>query len=306
MHLLLVTRLLYLASPSTFRGMTALMPSVCNREGQVGSRCSYSVIIGDNEPVPLQPNLENSGGGNNDIGKFLVWPSSTNSPYMTFDLGSAQSVTAITIEFLNYPAQGFSLPNLQLYDTSSFFTTDPNNAQRIEFELRNNSVLSRGDYQATNVSLIFSRSSSSTFLLRWDYTGVYNLNFFMVSEVDFCNDAPPRDETQITFQDPQSNNSVIIPTVEELTGTRNTTINCTVSSSGLFEWRWRQNGSVISNNGKFSIFIADGTRTTILQITGLNVSDAAEYACEVRRRGGGEYMSRTQTLSFVGMFNYIR
>ena len=123
----------------------------------------------------------------------------------------------------------------------------------------------------------------------------------MVSEVDFCNDASPRDETQITFQDPQSNNSVIIPTVEELTGTRNTTINCTVSSSGLFEWQWRQNGSVISNNGKFINFTADGTRTNILQITGLNVSDAAEYACEVRRRGDGDYMPRTQTLSFAGV-----
>ena len=168
---------------------------------------------------------------------------------MTFDLGGAQSVTAITIEFLNYPAQGFSLPNLQLYSTSSLFITDPTNpnVQSVEFELCNNSVLSRGDYQVTNVSLIFSRSTSATFLLCWDYTGVYNLNFFMVSEVDFCNDAPPRGKTQITFQDPQSNNSVIIPTVKKLTGTRNTTINCTVSSSGLFEWRWRQNGSVISS-----------------------------------------------------------
>ena len=276
------------------------MPSVCNSQSQIGFTCLYSVIIGDNEPVPLQPNLENSGGGNNDIGKFLMWPSGTDSPFMTFDFGSAHSVTAIAIEFLNYPAQGFSLPNLQLYSISSFFTTDPNNAQRIEFELRNNSVLSRGDYQVTNVSLIFSRSSSSTFLLRWDYTGVYNLNFFMVSEVDFCNDAPPCDETQITFQDPPSNNSVIIPTVEELTGTRNT-INCTVSSSGLFEWQWRQNGSVISNNGKFNNFTADGTRTSIFQITGLSVSDTAEYTCEVRRRGGGEYMPRTQILSFPGM-----
>ena len=283
------------------------MPSMCDRVDQIGFRCSYSDIIGDNEQVSPKPDLENSGGDNSDIiGKFLVWPSSTDSPFMTFDLGGTRSVTAITIEFLHYPAQGFSLPNLQLYSTSSFFTTDPNNAQRIEFELQNNSVLSQDDYQVTNVSLIFSRSSSFTFLLRWDYTGVYNLNFFMVSEVDFCNDAPPRDETQITFQDPQSNNSVIIPTVEELTGTRNTTIDCTVSSSGLFEWQWRQNKIVISNNGKFSIFTADGTRTTILQITGLSVSDAAEYACEVRRRGDGEYMPRTQTLSFTGMFNYVR
>ena len=266
----------------------------------------YSVILGDNKLVPPQPNLDNSGGGNNDIGKFLVWPSSTERPYMSFDFGSPQSVTAMNIEFLNYPAQGFSLPNLQLFSTEMFFITDPSinptNTELINFELRNNKVLSQDDYQVTTVSLNFSMTSSATFLLRWDYTRVYNLNYFMVSEVDFCNDPQPSGETQITFRDSQSDNSVIIPTVEELTGTKNTTLNCIISSSGLFEWRWRQNGSVISNNAKFSIFTADGTRTTVLQITGLNVSDAAEYTCEVRRRGGGEYMPRTQTLSFPGMF----
>ena len=124
----------------------------------------------------------------------------------------------------------------------------------------------------------------------------------MVSEVDFCNDAPSTGETQITFQYPQSDNLVVRPTVEELTVTRTITLNCTVSSSsGLFEWQWRQSGSIISNNGKFSLFTADGTRTGILQITGLNVSDAAVYTCEARRRRvGGEYGPRIQTLSSEG------
>ena len=219
---------------------------------------------------------------------------------MNFAFGSTQSVTTINIEFLNYPAQGFSLPNLELYSTMSLSITDPNNqnAQRIEFDFRNNNVLSQGDYQVTSVSLIFS-STSRFFLLCWNYTGVYNLNFFMVSEVDFCSDTQQPGETQITFQDPQSDNSVIIPTVEELTVTRNITLNCTMSLSGLFEWRWRQNVSMISTNGKFSVFTADGTRTSIL--TGLSISDAAQYSCEARRRSrGGEYMSRTQILSFPG------
>ena len=263
--------------------------------------CLYSTILGDNEPVPLQPNLENSGGGNSDIGKFLVWPSSTDRPYMTFEFGSAQSVTAINIEFLNYPTQGFSLPNLELYSVIGPAVVVPNNlnSQRIEFELRNNNVLSQDDYQVTNINLIFS-STSHFFLLRWNYTGVYNIDFFMVSEVDFCSDTQQPGETQITFQDPQSN-SVIISTVEQLIVTRNITLSCTVSSSGLFEWRWRKNGSLMSSNGKYMFFTADGTRTSILQLTGLSVSDAAEYTCEVRRKSrGGEYMSRIQTLSFPG------
>ena len=126
----------------------------------------------------------------------------------------------------------------------------------------------------------------------------------LVSEVDFylCSVARPPGETHVTFQDPQSDNSMIIPTVEELTVARYITLNCTVSSLGLFEWQWRQNenGNVISNNSRFINFTADGTRTSILQITGLSVSDAANYTCEVRRRRGGEYVSRTQILILSG------
>jgi hypothetical protein len=182
---------------------------------------------------------------------------------------------------------------------------DPNNpnSQRIEFELQNNSVLSQNNYQVTIVSLIFSESLTiRNILLRWNYTGVYNLDFFMVSEVDFCDNAQPPGETQITFQYPQSDNSVTIPTVKELI------LNCTVSSSGLFEWQWKQNRNVLSNSSRFSLFTADGTRTGILQITGLNVSDAANYTCEVRRRRGGRNVTRTQILSLSGILytdNYV-
>ena len=300
----IVAALQFLASPSPFRGVTALTPStpMCSADVS-GLNCPYSAILGDNDPVPLQPNLEGESD-TNDIGKFLVWPSNTDRPFISFGFGGPRSVTSLSIEFLNYPAQGFSLPNLQLYSTPTLFTTNPTiqNVQRIEFDLRNNSILSQDDHQVTNISLTFSRTRSNNFLLLWDYIGVYNLNFFMVSEVDFCNDDQPPVETRITFQDPQLDNSVIIPTVEELTVAKTTTINCTVSSSGLFEWQWSQNKSMISSNGKFSIFTADGTRTSILQLTELSVSDDAEYTCEVRRRNG-EYMPKTQILSFPGMLS---
>ena len=275
----------------------------CRAEMQ-GYICLYSAILGDNDPVPSLPSLENSGGGNSDIEKFLVWHNSTDRPYMTFTFSSAQSITAINIEFLTYPAQGFSRPNLELYSTTASIVTDPNNqqlAQRIEFELQNNSVLSQDDYRVTNVSLslLETLSTHNNLLLYWNYTGVYKLEFFMVSEVDFCSGTQPPGETQITFQYPQSDISVVMPAKE-------LRLNCTVSSSGLFEWRWRQNGNIdiISNNDKFSSFTADGTRTSILQITGLNVSDTTNinYTCEVRRRRGGEYVSRSQILTFSGKY----
>jgi hypothetical protein len=100
----------FLADPSTFRGVPTLTPSACLRSIPEGLICGYSTILGDNEQVPPQPNLDNSGGGNSVIGRFLVWSSSTDRSYMTFRFASAQSLTAINIEFLNYPTQGFSEP----------------------------------------------------------------------------------------------------------------------------------------------------------------------------------------------------
>ena len=138
-----VTARQFLTSPSPFRGVPTLMPSQECTSELPGLNCLYSVILGDNDPVLLQPNLD-SDSDTNDITKFLVWPSNTDRPYITFTFGGVRSVTALTIEFLNYPAQGFSLPNLQLYSIPILFITDPNNqnVQRIEFDLRNNSTCS--------------------------------------------------------------------------------------------------------------------------------------------------------------------
>ena len=277
---------------------------MCQLNTADGLICLYNTILGDNDPVPPQPDLDNSGGGNSDIGKFLVWHNSTNRPYITFGFGSMQSITAITIQFLNYPAQGFSLPNLELYSVVGATIVDPNSSrdnQRIEFELQNNNFLSQENYRVTNVSLsLFETLSTPGLLLRWNYTGVYNLDFFMVSEIDFCTNTQPPGETPITFQHPPSDNSVIMLTVEELTTVRYITINCTVYSSGLFEWQWSQSETVLSNNTRFNNFTADGTRTSILQITEPSTSDAAVYRCEVTRRRGGGSMTRTQSLRFSG------
>ena len=272
----------------------------CPRTGQ-GFVCRYDHILGDDQEVPTQPNL-NGEDSDNDVEKFLVWRDDTQNPYIVFTFSPAMTLTTMNIEFLNYPAQNFSLPNLQLYATSGL-NTNPSNAQPIDFDIVNNNDLSQDDHQVTNISLVFSGTSSQSFLLYWDYTDVYNLDFFMVNEVDFCNGTPPAVSTSIAFQQPQMDNTVIVPTIEDFIASNNFLLTCTVSVSGLFEWQWHQNGTIISNDAKFHMFTADGTRTSKLQLTGLSVTDAASYTCGVRRQSsssGGMYVSSMQTLSFPG------
>ena len=135
-------------------------PCPCFGQGFI---CRYNHILGDNQEVTTQPNL-NGGDSNNDIRKFLAWQDGTQRPYISFKFSSATTVTTINIEFLNYPAQNLSLPNLQLYATGGV-NTDPNspNAQLIDFDIVNNSGLSQDDHQVTNISLIFSSTYHSLF-----------------------------------------------------------------------------------------------------------------------------------------------
>ena len=121
----------------------------------------------------------------------------------------------------------------------------------------------------------------------------------MVSEVDFCLDIqPPYSTNEIEFLNPSVDNASITFSVEGITTTTALVLNCTVSIPGSFEWRWTQNGNP---DIKFSTFTADGTRTSIAELSSY---DSASYTCEVKHRTSTSYVSRTWLLSFPGMYSY--
>ena len=55
-------------------------------------------------------------------------------------------------------------------------------------------------------------------------------------------------------------------------------LTCSVTNNAAFEWSWTgPNGAMII--GSSSVFVADLTRTSVLQITSLSLSDAGSYNC---------------------------
>ena len=122
------------------------------------------------------------------------------------------------------------------FSTLPYMNINPNSLsdQPIDFDIVNNNGLSQDDHQVTNISLVFS-STVESFLLFWDYTDVYNFDFFMVSEVDFCNGTPPAVSASIAFQQPQMDNTVVVPTVDDIIASNNFILTCIISESGLFE-----------------------------------------------------------------------
>ncbi len=54
---------------------------------------------------------------------------------------------------------------------------------------------------------------------------------------------------------------------------------CTVSGEGSYVWQWKRYNATIENKGDYTITVGDGSRTTKLTISYLDLSDAAEYEC---------------------------
>ena len=56
---------------------------------------------------------------------------------------------------------------------------------------------------------------------------------------------------------------------------------CSVTNDAAgFEWSWlRPNGTIISSSSRSTVFVEDLTRTSILQISSLSLSDAGNYKC---------------------------
>ena len=56
-------------------------------------------------------------------------------------------------------------------------------------------------------------------------------------------------------------------------------LSCTVINEGSFTFSWMGPNGVISNTDRTQLFLADTSRTSILTISQLNLSDSGIYTC---------------------------
>ena len=100
----------------------------------------------------------------------------------------------------------------------------------------------------------------------------------------------------IMFQDGSS--SLIPLGPDDLQST--VSISCTVTVSGSFEWVWIHKGTQLSSSGRYQVWLADATRTSILVINELRLSDAGNYTCRVRHENTVLDSERTNELNLNG------
>ena len=78
-------------------------------------------------------------------------------------------------------------------------------------------------------------------------------------------------------------------------------LSCTVINEGSFTYTWMGPNGVIAKTDRTQLFLADTSRTSILIISRLNLSDSGNYTCmsSYRHSDLEEVPSKTATVSLT-------
>ena len=282
-----------------FRGIPAIFPDgkICLREIPY-INCGNPNILTDGMVGSEYPDLFMETGMT-DILKFVVWEKENRKQFISLELtNKTVTISTIDLYIYNYPAMGFSLPNLELYGTSSATVIIPPPESALEFDLINNDKLSQDDNNLRKVTLrLRMLTTVKALLLKWNLE-LLSMQFFGLSEIVLCADdlLPKYNTKSILFLTPE----VYTTTIKSLLTPKSLMLTCTVSMQGSFEWLWKKKSINIVKSSRTSLFTADGTRTSILSISQPNCADAGTYLCEVRFSGVNDTYSRQFNVSFPG------
>ena len=161
--------------------------------------------------------------------------------------------------------------------------------------LNNSDMLSSIDNIRRNVTLDIlgnqTLARNSVLRVNFSYTGIIlsNIDWFFLSEINLCLYINTQSRIELSSNNPSDSEQ----------------LRCSVSSPGLFQWQWRRGSDVLSG-GRFQNSTAGGTRTGILEITGLHSTDEGSYICCVDRQGQSSAQQQSLiTLVLPGKFNLI-
>jgi len=278
-----------LTSPSVFNGIASSCPEFDRNTNTMA--CGGTSVIIDGNSGPTAPNLTSA----NDIRMFFTWQRRASENFLiVFNLVQSSTISSIELYFLSYPTRRIGLPSIQLIgipisDRGSLLSLTsgtPMNYTFSEVFISQENTINR-----VTLFILSNPGPHGALRLQMSFTGVDNIDWFFLSEVNICTGTIPSQSTsdgeRVVLESSSSTPTSVV-------------LNCTVSVAGVFQWRWKQGSSILQNGGRYQITVADGTRTSKLNISQLRFTDAGNYTCEVRHQSQSSYQSRTQELVLPG------
>ena len=281
-------------APSQFRGINSdtslcLPPS----DGRVTCPASAGTAIIDNDNGPTSVDLSSEA----DVQRFFTWFGEAD---IEFQFSPASELaTSLELYFLNYPSEGIGLPTIELFSFDDIVDTS---GTSIGYVLNNNDMLSSTDNVRRKVTLGIlhgnqNLGSYSRLRVDFSYTGVSDIEWLFLSEINLCTGTPTATDIVTTQARVELSSNNPSDSVQ---------LRCSVSTPVSFQWQWirRRDGNVLSG-GRFQNSTTDETRTGILEITGLRSTDEGSYTCRVNRQEQTNIQQNFIALVLPGKFSLI-
>ena len=273
-------------TPSIFNGIGSSLQG-CQDFASGTTICGTinNVAIIDGSTGPTAPNLTST----NDVQMFLTWQRQASGDFLIVltNLPQMSPFSSIELYFLSYPMQRIGLPGIQLIGTPVTASLITTGGTSMNYTFSEPFIPQENTINKVTLLILSNPGPHASLHLRMSFTGVGNIDWFFLSEVNICTGT-------IYFQSPSDGERVVLDTSSDVP--TSVVLNCTVSVAGMFQWQWKLRNTILANSGPYVITTADGTRTSKLSISPLMSTDAGNYTCEVRHQSQSSYQSRTVEL----------
>ena len=149
--------------------------------------CHASTVLSDGCTTPAE---EFNLCDGDYVRNFIAYNSSLRTPFIMIGFPSAIQLSRVELYFLHYPALNFGLPNFELFRVTNLIQLS--GGARVTYILDGNQNLYSGDRRVQRVTLLFNAGSITQRYFRLDmsFSDLYNTEWFLLSEIRFCNLQP--------------------------------------------------------------------------------------------------------------------
>ena len=257
-----------------------------------------------------------------NFNQFSAWNRTTDMPrvFFQFPYTFPFFIRQIDLYYYKSAALRVGLPDVR-FDIAGGTSIEQDSYQRVSYTIVSNQSISESDNQTVKISLVDTLGqryiNNIIVRLTFDFSSSDTLDWLLLSEVRMFDDTgeysgmmqhsviyctlhctaavppPPLPQPPIIFTQDQV--TVVRHNATDLVSSERLT--CSVINEAAFEWSWTRPNGATTN-----LFVADLTRTGVLQISSLSLSDAGDYNCTAAFYTAGFLLSfRSQNSSVISL-----
>ena len=244
--------------------------------------CGVGSVLGDED---IGPTHSVDVSDRDQVRRFFVWHRDNGT--VTLQLVTADAlfnVSYVEIYSLSIPSDRIGSSVTTSFGTNMDGTVVISNTQSCSFSSSINTL--------SKITYTVSLTNIGYLTIRFQFTN-QDIDWLFISDIRLCAGDPPSSISCDPTTDPPTPILSMItlssppPTgvTPDLRQPDSVSLTCSVASPPTddyqYQWQWLKSRTLLSSDSRFTITHTTNTRSSSLQISGLQYSDAGEYMCEV-------------------------